>query len=50
MKISLLVAEISDVCLLGVDFLKKVNLENVFDFAFATSELRQGVVRCSCIK
>jgi len=33
-EVPLFVAEINDDCLLGVDFLKIINLENVFDSSF----------------
>jgi len=38
-KIPLFIAEINDDCLLGVDFLKIVNLENVFDSVFGKIKL-----------
>jgi len=38
-EISLFVAEINDDCLLGVGFLKMINLENVFDSAFGKMKL-----------
>jgi len=37
-EISMFVMEMSDDCLLGADFLKKVNLENVFGHAFGFPE------------
>lgn len=33
-EISMFVAEINDECLLGIDYLKKINLENIFDAVF----------------
>jgi len=33
-KIPTFVSEISDDCLLGIDFLKRINLNNIFDSAF----------------
>lgn len=49
-EIPLLIAEISDDCLLGVDFLKKINLENIFDSVFTSSESRQRVAECACTR
>ena len=41
----MIVAEITDQCLLGVDFLKIVNLENVFESAFRVSGLEGKIAR-----
>lgn len=41
------VADISDECLLGTDFLKKVNLENVFESFFTVAELNERRI-CYC--
>ena len=41
LKIPMFVAEIHDDCLLGVDFLKKVSLENVFESAFGNSKSKK---------
>jgi len=45
LKFPLLVAEILDDCLLGVDFLKKIRLENVFVPIFETPEPGRMVAR-----
>jgi len=36
-KIPMFVSEISDDCLLGVDFLRRINLNNIFDSVFGES-------------
>ncbi|KMQ82652.1 krab-a domain-containing protein, partial [Lasius niger] len=45
LNMPMIVAEISDQCLLGVDFLKIVNLENVFESAFRVSGLEGKIAR-----
>jgi len=42
-EIPLLVTEISENCLLEVDFLKVINLENIFDSAFRDDRLGDGL-------
>jgi hypothetical protein len=49
-EIPMFVAEISDDCLLGVDFLKKINLEGIFEFAFGSTNKEKKVQSCSRIK
>jgi len=44
-KIPMFVSEISDDCLLGVDFLRRVNLSNVFDSVFGESNVSKQVAR-----
>jgi len=46
-KIPMFVSEISDDCLLGVDFLRKINLNNIFESAFGDSNAIQQV---ACIE
>lgn len=41
LEISMFVAEIVDDCLLGVNFLKIVNLENIFESVFENSVFRK---------
>lgn len=49
-KIPMFVAEINDECLLGVDFLKKINLENIFDVAFNVPKFKEErILQCSRI-
>lgn len=43
--IPMLIADINDDCLLGVDFLKIINLEKIFETAFETPELIKEVAR-----
>jgi len=45
LKFPLLVAEILDDCLLGVDFLKEIRLENIFEPIFGTPEPGRVVAR-----
>lgn len=40
LTISMFIVEIENDCLLDVGFLRKVNLGNIFDFAFDSSETR----------
>ncbi|KYN50258.1 hypothetical protein ALC62_07031 [Cyphomyrmex costatus] len=49
LKISMLVAEMDDDCILRVDFLKLFNLQNVFDSVFLNSEGAVGG-KCSRIE
>jgi len=42
-EIPLFVAEINDDCLLRVDFLKTIKLENVFDYAFEKIKLKNEI-------
>ncbi|KMQ90068.1 integrase core domain protein [Lasius niger] len=43
--IPMFVAEINDECLLGIDFLKKINLDKVFTSVFGTSVLEKEIAR-----
>ncbi|XP_071652203.1 uncharacterized protein [Temnothorax longispinosus] len=50
-EIPMYVIDMDDDCLLGVDFLRKINLENVFEFAFISSESdKEKVLSCSRIQ
>lgn len=47
-EIPMFVVEMSEDCILGVDFLKAVKLENIFESAFGSSE--EKIFNCSRIK
>ncbi|XP_071580822.1 uncharacterized protein [Temnothorax nylanderi] len=50
-EIPMYVIDMDDDCLLGVDFLRKINLENVFESAFVSSESEEEkVLSCSRIQ
>jgi len=44
-KIPMFVSEISDDCLLGVDFFRRINLNNIFESIFGDSNVIQQVAR-----
>jgi len=44
-KIPMFISEISDDCLLGVNFLRRVNLNNIVDSAFGDSNVINQVAR-----
>jgi len=47
----MLIAEINDNCILGVDFLKLLGLQKIFDFIFFNSITKSNVeFNCSCIE